>query len=86
MDFTAYEVTAGTIALILPGQLHSIEQFETESMEYENIIFTPNMLISKDGHLQHGLLQPLTGNIAILILYTPDFPHYKRNCRLCGCQ
>ena len=28
VDFTQYEVSAGTIALILPGQLHSIEQFE----------------------------------------------------------
>ena len=79
MDFTAYKVTAGTIALILPGQLHSIEQFETESMEYENIIFHPNMLISKKTDTCNtDFLQPLlTGNISIPILYTPDFPHYK---------
>ena len=79
VDFTAYKVTAGTIALILPGQLHSIEQFETESMEYENIIFHPNMLISKKTDTCNtDFLQPLlTGNIAIPILYTPDFPHYK---------
>ncbi len=47
VDFTQHTVSAGDIALILPGQLHSIGQFESESMEYENIIFHPNMLISK---------------------------------------
>ena len=47
VDFAQHTVTAGDIALILPGQLHSIGQFESESMEYENIIFHPNMLISK---------------------------------------
>ena len=39
VDFAQHTVTAGDIALILPGQLHSIGQFESESMEYENIIF-----------------------------------------------
>ena len=39
VDFVSHPVTAGTIALIIPGQLHSIEQYEQESMEYENIIF-----------------------------------------------
>ena len=39
VDFTQYQVSAGTLALIIPGQLHSIEQYENESMEYENIIF-----------------------------------------------
>ena len=38
VDFTQYQVSAGTLALIIPGQLHSIEQYENESMEYENII------------------------------------------------
>ena len=40
VDFTQYQVSAGTLALIIPGQLHSIEQYENESMEYENIIFS----------------------------------------------
>ena len=47
VDFTQYQVSAGTLALIIPGQLHSIEQYENESMEYENIIFHPQILLSK---------------------------------------
>ena len=47
VDFTQYIVDAGTIVLIIPGQLHSIEQLADSSMEYENIIFHPNILISK---------------------------------------
>lgn len=47
VDFKSYVVTEGTIALILPGRLHSIEQYMQESMEYENIIFHPGILISK---------------------------------------
>ena len=44
VDFTQYQVSAGTLALIIPGQLHSIEQYENESMEYENIIFEVDFL------------------------------------------
>ena len=44
VDFTQYQVSAGTLALIIPGQLHSIEQYENESMEYENIIFEVHFL------------------------------------------
>ena len=39
VDFKQYTVTAPSIVLIFPGQLHSIAQFENERMEYENIIF-----------------------------------------------
>lgn len=78
VDFTQHEVSAGTIALILPGQLHSIEQFENESMEYENIIFHPNMLISKKTDTCNtDFFQPLlSGSVSVPLLYTPDSPHY----------
>lgn len=78
VDFTQHTVSAGTIALILPGQLHSIEQFENESMEYENIIFHPNMLISKktDTCNTDFFLPLLSGNVSVPLLYTPDSPHY----------
>ena len=49
VDFTQHTVSAGDIALILPGQLHSISQFESESMEYENIIFRLSMLMGDNG-------------------------------------
>ena len=78
VDFAQHTVSAGDIALILPGQLHSIGQFESESMEYENIIFHPNMLISKktDTCNTDYLVPLLSGNVSLPLLYTPDSPHY----------
>ena len=40
-------VEAGDIIVVIPGQLHGITQLENYSMEYENIIFSSDMLISK---------------------------------------
>lgn len=79
VDFRQYMVKEGTIALILPGQLHSIEQFETDAMEYENIIFQPNILISKktDTCNTDFLLPLLAGNVSVPTLYTPDHPSYQ---------
>ncbi len=79
VDFTQYTVSAGTIALIIPGQLHSIEQFEHESMEYENIIFHPGILVTKKTDTSNtDILAPLlSGKLSVPLLYTPDFPHYK---------
>ena len=47
VDFQQYKVSGGTIVLILPGQLHSIEQYDDLSMEYENIIFQVGMLLPR---------------------------------------
>lgn len=47
VDFTPCEVTAGDIIFICPGQLHTIEQADQESMEYENIIFPLTLLGSR---------------------------------------
>ena len=44
VDLKQYVVSAGSILFIIPGQLHSIEQYELESMEYENIIFDVELL------------------------------------------
>lgn len=78
VDFTQYAVSAGTIVLIIPGQLHSIEQFENESMEYENIIFHPNILISKKADTCNTdyFLPLLSGNVSVPVLYTPETPFY----------
>ena len=74
VDFTQHTVSAGDIALILPGQLHSIGQFESESMEYENIIFHPNMLISKktDTCNTDYLVPLLSGNVSCLLYTSPS--------------
>ena len=47
IDLDYYEVKARDIILILPGQLHSIEQEGINSMEYENMIFSTDLLASK---------------------------------------
>lgn len=79
VDFAPHTVAAGTIALILPGQLHSIEQYKTESVEYENIIFHPGILISKkaDTGSTDYLTPILSGALPVPLLYTPDSPHYS---------
>lgn len=78
IDFHSYPVAAGAIALILPGQLHSIGQYEQESMEYENIIFHPDILISRKADAcSTDFLSPLfSGALAVPPLYPLDAPHY----------
>ncbi|MBD5522722.1 MAG: AraC family transcriptional regulator [Lachnospiraceae bacterium] len=39
-----YTVKEGDIILVLPGQLHSINQLDENIMEYENILFKPQLL------------------------------------------
>jgi AraC-like DNA-binding protein/mannose-6-phosphate isomerase-like protein (cupin superfamily) len=46
LDLDCHDVKAGDIILIVPGQLHSIEQKDDETMEYENIIFEQDILMS----------------------------------------
>lgn len=45
-------VGAGDIILVRPGQLHSISQHETDTMEYENILFQTSLLYSADTDLR----------------------------------
>lgn len=51
IDFTIFQVTAGDILIIVPGQLHSIEQAPGMTMEYENIIFQLRLFTSHHGDL-----------------------------------
>ena len=73
VDFTQHTVSAGDIALILPGQLHSIGQFESESMEYENIIFDLELLGGSGDVAAEKYLLPLqSGRLALPMRLTPD--------------
>ena len=54
VDFTQYKVSGSTIVLIWPGQLHSIDQYDDLSMEYENIIFDAGMLLPKKEDTSSG--------------------------------
>lgn len=47
LDLEPHDVKAGDILLIAPGQLHSIEQKQNETMEYENIIFGQDIITNK---------------------------------------
>ena len=47
VEFQEQMVEAGEFAIVLPGQMHGICQYEKESMEYENILFRPEMLYAK---------------------------------------
>ena len=80
VDLEAYSVSAGTLVLILPGQLHSIQQFEDSSMEYENIIFHPDILLSKKGDdCSNDFLLPLfTNMISLPTCITPELENYHK--------
>lgn len=51
VDYLAYHVTSGDILIIVPGRLHSIEQEKGFSMEYENIIFEPALLLPRQADI-----------------------------------
>lgn len=79
VDFRIYNVCGPSMVLILPGQLHSIEQYEHESMEYENIIFHPGMLIPKsiDSCSLEYIKPLLRGQITVPTVFTPVYPYYE---------
>lgn len=78
VDLKKYPVTAPALVLILPGQLHSIDQETGKSMEYENIIFHPSILLTKPADLTAtDFLEPLmAGTITVPTLFTPIYPYY----------
>lgn len=78
-DLTACPVRAGMIVLILPGQLHSIQQLGSSSMEYENIIFHPNLLLAKQtDDCTRNFFQPLfSGALRLPTCIDPSLKNYK---------
>ncbi len=78
VDFKQYKVSGSTIVLILPGQLHSIEQYDDLSMEYENIIFNVNMLLprTEDTSSTRFLRPLLNGQITVPCVFSIINPHY----------
>lgn len=61
INLVPYDVSAGSIVPILPGELHSIEGIAGERMEYENIIFSLSILDStaSDDWCRSHLIEPL---------------------------
>ncbi len=74
LDFENHYVEAGDIVVVLPGQLHSINQYESFTMEYENIIFSTDMFLSKHSDsLETEFFVPfVSGSIAFEHLITKD--------------
>lgn len=61
VDFERYPVQAGSIVMVLPGEIHAIEGDPGVRMEYENVIFSPTMLGGgeDDGWFRENILVPL---------------------------
>ena len=79
MDFQRQNVAAGDIIFIRPGRLHSIEQEPGRSMEYENIILKPDLLMSGQNDLcAVRFITPLmTGRLPVDTFITPELSYYK---------
>ena len=66
VDREAYELEAGELILVFPGQLHGISSRRGETVEYENIIFRPSMLMTASEDLCTArFLLPLTEGHAL---------------------
>ena len=78
VNLEPYPVCQGDIVIVPPGQLHSIEQQENFSMEYENIIFQISMLMSNPGdECSEKFFQPLMqGQILFPNYFPTDSPSY----------
>ena len=78
VDFLEYKVKGPALVLILPGQLHSIDQLEDAFMEYENIIFNPSMLIPRQNDVTATdfLLPLMSGKVTVPTIFTPVYPYY----------
>ncbi len=63
-----YNVSAGDIAFLIPGNIHGIFQYEDDSMEYENILFDEKMFSSSLDEFYDSFLLPFFQN-------TVDVPH-----------
>ena len=95
VDLQKQEVASGDIALIRPGRLHSIERDGGHTMEYENIILKPELLISGENDLcAVRFINPLMeGAIPSETFLTPALSFYREAAEyirqidlLCGTQ
>jgi len=79
VDFTEYPVRSGSLLLVRPGQLHSISQMDSCSMEYENILFAPELLMSKrdDRRVVDFENAFFKGMIRIPVHFSSEHPHYQ---------
>ena len=78
IDGNENAVSAGDIALILPGKVHGIYQFMDNSMEYENIIFDSKMFASNlDGFYDRFLMPFFENTVDIPQIFRPGVTGYE---------
>ncbi len=64
VNLVHYNVKAGDVVFVFPGQLHSIRQKGNSSMEYENILFREELLSTGSSDLcQQEFMRPLFSGI-----------------------
>ena len=78
LDFEIYHVEAGDIVVVIPGQMHGIYQLEQYSMEYENIIFSTDLFLSKhtDRLNSEFFLPLLSGAVSFPHIITEKEEYY----------
>jgi len=74
----------GDLIFICPGQLHAIRQWKQESMEYENIIFEPQLLGNPqtDPSFELYLAPILMRQAELPVRLSPKMEHYAE---IAGC-
>lgn len=84
VDLKKQKVTIGDIIFIRSGQLHSIEQDGSNYMEYENILFKKELLISGKYDLcaKNFIIPLIEGNIPSATFFTSVLHYYNdvANC------
>ncbi|MCI8482797.1 MAG: AraC family transcriptional regulator [Lachnospiraceae bacterium] len=80
LDLEPFFVQQGDILIVPPGHLHSIEQCEDHSMEYENIIFQLTMLMASQGDAcTEEFFQPLLqGQLLLPGCFSRNAPLYPK--------
>lgn len=78
VDLVSYSVKSGDVVFVFPGQLHSISQKDSETMEYENILFKSVLLKSSGYDLcNDNFIQPLlSGNFNISPIVNQKCSYY----------
>lgn len=89
VDLEKRVLTAPALVFVRPGQLHSISQYERESMGYVNYIFHPRLLESHDDAVfdQQYLTPLFDGTIQIPAFLKEQSPGFHSLCNLLlGCE
>lgn len=89
VDLEKRVLTAPALVFVRPGQLHSIAQYERESMEYVNYIFHPRLLKSHDDDVfdQQYLTPLFDGTIQYPVFIKEQSPVFFSLCApLLGCE